>query len=77
LDDDREEKPLNGFGSWDQAVLLFRTASLAPRGAIQTRAEALHDLAIVRTRWDFHPFSFPHSDKQGLGSQYKPLIVSG
>jgi hypothetical protein len=49
LDDGREEKSPNGFESLGQAVLLFRTASLELRGAAQTKAEVLHDLAIVRT----------------------------
>jgi hypothetical protein len=50
LDDGREGKSLNGFESQDLAVQLFRTVSLGPRGAVQTRAEVLHDPAIVRTR---------------------------
>jgi hypothetical protein len=41
LDDGREEKSPNGFGSWDQTVLLFRTASLELQGAVWTRAEVL------------------------------------
>jgi hypothetical protein len=41
LDDGREEKSPNGSGSQDQAVLLFRTASLELRGAAQTEAEVL------------------------------------
>jgi DNA-directed RNA polymerase subunit N (RpoN/RPB10) len=34
----------------------FRTASLELREAVQTRAEVLHDLAIVRTRWSLRSF---------------------
>ena len=49
-DDGREGKLLNGFESQDLALQLFRTVSLAPRGAVQTRAEVLHALAIVLTR---------------------------
>ena len=57
LDDGREEKSQTGYGSQDQAVLLFRTDSLELRGAVQTRYEVLHVLTIVRTRRGFHSFS--------------------
>jgi hypothetical protein len=65
VDDGREEKSLNGFGSRDQAGPPFRIAFLALRGADRTRSEVLPDLAIVRTRWRFRSFSFPHFDKRG------------
>src|SRR5882762_10624514 len=68
LDDGREVKSLNGFGSKDQAVLRFRTASLAIRGAVRTRAEVLHDLAIVRSRWDFRSFISLFRQAVELGS---------
>jgi len=42
------KKNLNGFRYRDQTVRLFRTAPLAPRGVVQTRAKVLHYLTIVR-----------------------------
>ena len=75
MDDGREEKSLNGFGSKDQAVLRFRTASLALRGAVRTRAEVLHDLAIVRSRWDFRSFHFLIPTSSGTRfNKYKPVM---
>src|SRR5712672_3238466 len=77
LDDGREGKSLTGFGSKDQAVLRFRTASLALRGAVRTRAEVLHDLTIVRSRWVFRSFHFliPTSSRIRF-NKYK-LVMSG
>jgi hypothetical protein len=41
LDDGREEKSPNGFGSWDQAVLRFRTAfSCTSRGQFELSRSA-------------------------------------
>jgi len=58
LDDGREEKSPTGYGSQDQAVLLFRTVSLELRGAVQTRAEVLHDLAMFELAEVFTHFLF-------------------
>jgi len=71
LDDGREGKSPNGFGSWDLTVQLFRTASPEPRGAAQTRAEVLHDLAIVRTPEVFAYFLFLFRSMSGCVSAGK------